>query len=46
MEESKVSKKSSSDFNDIAYWDLETITSMIHYIIHELHPTEVKEGYI
>jgi len=29
-------KKSSSDFKDLAYWDLETITSMIHYIIHEL----------
>ena len=35
-------KKSSSDFKDLAYWDLETITSMIHYIIHELHPTDVK----
>ena len=36
-------KKSSSDFKDLAYWDLETITftSMIHYIIHELHPTDV-----
>ena len=39
-------KKSSSDFKDLAYWDLETITSMIHYIIHELHPTDVKHGYI
>ena len=35
-------KKSSLDFKDLAYWDLETITSMIHYIIHELHPTDVK----
>jgi hypothetical protein len=36
-------KKSSSDyFKDLAYWDLETITSMIHYIIHELHPSDVK----
>ena len=35
-------KKLSSDFKDLAYWDLETITSMIHYIIHELHPTDVK----
>ena len=35
-------KKSSSDFKDLAYWDLETITSMIHHIIHELHPTDVK----
>ena len=23
-------------------WDLETITSMIHYINHELHPTDLK----
>jgi hypothetical protein len=37
-------KKSSSFFKDLAYWDLETITitSMIHYIIHELHPSNVK----
>ena len=35
-------KKSSSDFKDLAYWDLETITSMIHYIIHKLHPNDVK----
>ena len=35
-------KKSSSDFKDLAYWDLETIASMINYIIHELHPTDVK----
>ena len=35
-------QKSSSDFKDLAYWDLETITSMIHYIIHELHPSDVK----
>ena len=35
-------KESSSHFKDLAYWDLETITSMIHYIIHELHPTDVK----
>jgi hypothetical protein len=35
-------KKSSSDFKDLAYRDLETITSMIHYIIYEIHPTDVK----
>ena len=35
-------KKSSSDFKYLAYWDLETITSMIHYIIHKLHPNDVK----
>ena len=37
-------KKSSSDFKDLAYWDHETITitSMIHYINHELHPSDVK----
>ena len=35
-------KKSCSDFKDLAYWDLELITSMIHYIIHELHPSDVK----
>ena len=39
-------KKSYSDFKDLAYGDLETITSMIHYMIHELHPTDVKVGYI
>ena len=35
-------KKSSSDFKDLAYWDIETITSMIHYLIHEFHQTDVK----
>ena len=38
----KGTKKSSLHFNDLGYWDLETITSMIHYIIHELHPADVK----
>jgi hypothetical protein len=42
MESKQGIKKSSSDFKDLAYWDLETITSMIHYIIHELHPSDVK----
>ena len=31
-----INKSSSDHFKDLAYWDLETITSMIHYIIHEL----------
>ena len=37
-----IKKSPSSDFKDLAYWDLETITSMIHYIIHELHSSDVK----
>jgi hypothetical protein len=36
-------EKTYSDFKGLAYWDLEKITnSMIDYIIHELHPTNVK----
>jgi hypothetical protein len=38
----KVFERSSSNFKDLAYWDLETITSIIHYIIHELQPSDVK----
>ena len=38
-------KKSSSDFKDLAYWDgtlKQLPCSMIHYIIHELHPKDAK----
>ena len=42
--ESKVSKNHLQILKilHIGTWDLETITSMIHYMIHELHPTDVK----